>query len=52
MWILFAAKPPILLLCLSHSASSHMGDSFGKMQALYFDLHPCVNGFLDPCDQS
>lgn len=36
MWILVAAEPPILLF--SRAASSHMGDSFGNKQALYFDL--------------
>ena len=43
----------VLLFCLSHVASNHIGDSSGNMQPLYFDLHPCVNGlngFLDLCD--
>lgn len=55
MWIFFATEPSISLFHLSHAASSHMDDSFGNMQALYFDLHLCVNGlnsFPGLCDQS
>lgn len=52
MWILFAAKALMLLFCLSLAARSHMGDSSGTVQALYFDLQSCVNGFLDLHDKS
>lgn len=52
MWILFAAKALMLLFCLSVAACSHMGDSSGNVQALCFDLQPCVNGFLHLCDKS
>lgn len=36
MWILFAAEPPVLLSCLSHAASGHMGGSFGKCASMVF----------------
>lgn len=52
MWILFAAKALMLLFCLSVAACSHMGDSSGNVQPLYFDLQPCVNSFLHLCDKS